>query len=118
MDVFKYKVFVKTDSNSIITEINSNIFINNLTDWLQIDEGAGDKYSHAQVNYLKNGLTDMQGRNNYKLVNGNVIELTDNEKEVLFPVKVIETETDLINRLILDNLNMQMQIDTLIQNNL
>ncbi|MDR3596958.1 hypothetical protein [Clostridium sp.] len=55
------QVYVKVDDNNIITDINSSIFIQDLTDYIQIDEGNGDKYSHAQGNYLEKGLFDDKG---------------------------------------------------------
>jgi hypothetical protein len=86
------KVYVKTKEinnqniiTEIITDINSDIFISGLTGWVQIDEGDGDKYAHAQNAYLDDGLIDIQGRYNYKLVDTRPVELTEEEKETLFP---------------------------------
>ena len=80
------KVYVKTDSNSVITEINSELFLESIKEYVLIGEGVGDKYAHAQGNYLEHGLMDDSGRYNYKLLDGNVVELTEAEKEELFPV--------------------------------
>ncbi|WP_160687205.1 hypothetical protein [Clostridium sp. C2-6-12] len=82
------KVYVQVNSNNIITSINSSIFISDLTDWILIDEGYGDKYSHAQGNYLDKYLIDLQGKYNYKLVDNKPVEMTDEEKRKLFPVPV------------------------------
>lgn len=79
------KVYVQTNSNNVITCINSSIFITDSTGWTQIDEGTGDKYAHAQSNYLDKGLVDSSGKYNYRLVDGKVVELTDDEKASLFP---------------------------------
>ena len=81
----KIKVYVKLDENKIITQINSSIFLKDMTDYICIDEGMGDKFAHAQGNYLPKGLMDNNGKYNYKFDNG-LVELTDEEKEVLFPV--------------------------------
>lgn len=81
------KVYVKIDDSNIITQINSQIFIQDLNGWILIDEGQGDKYSHAQSNYLEKGVIGMGGKYNYKLVDNKPIELTDVEKEILFPVQ-------------------------------
>lgn len=78
------KVYVKTDSNSVITEINSDVFLFNVKEYTKIDEGNGDKYAHAQGNYLDRGLVDEHGRYNYKLDGGLVIELQEAEKNALF----------------------------------
>lgn len=118
------KVYVKLDANNIVTRIESSISSIEFTNgWIQIDEGKEDKYAHAQGMYLDKGLIDSNGKYNYKLVDNKVVELTDEEKEILFPMPAQEsTETEkqakLINNLILDNLNMQMQIDSLITSSL
>lgn len=80
----KIKVYVKLDENNVIIEINSSIFLKDTTDYIEIDEGQGDKFAHAQGNYLPKGLIDNNGHYNYKYDNG-LVELTDEEKEVLFP---------------------------------
>lgn len=87
------KVYVQVDSNNVITNINSNIFISDTTGWIQIDEGIGDKYSHAQGNYLDKPLMDSNGKNNYKLVDNKSVELTDEEKASLFPIVTIAEPT-------------------------
>lgn len=82
----KFKVYIKLDENKIIKRIESNISSSyiNFTDWLEIDEGYGDKFSHAQSQYLERGLTDEKGRYNYKYDNA-LVELTEEEKNILFP---------------------------------
>lgn len=80
----KIKVYVKLDKNNCIVDINSSIFIKDTKDYICIDEGNGDKYSHAQGNYLEKSLVDSQGRYNYKYVDNKVVELTEEEKEQLF----------------------------------
>lgn len=60
-----YKVYAKTSDSGVITAINSSAFLTDTTGWTEIDEG--DKYRHAQNNYLPAGLTDENGIYNYKL---------------------------------------------------
>lgn len=97
------KVYVKTDSNSVITEINSDIFLSLVEGYMLIDEGEGDRYAHAQGNYLENGLMDDRGRYNYKLLDGNVVELTEAEKEELFPVPKPEPfDTEILGQMATD----------------
>ena len=43
------------------------------------------------------------------------MRLTEQEKETLFPKQEVTAEENLIDKLILDNINMQSQIDSLIQ---
>ena len=80
MDENSYKVYAKTDENGIITAINSSAFLSDMTNWTEIDEGEGDKYHHAQNNYLAAGLTDENGIFNYKLVDGKPELRTAEEK--------------------------------------
>ncbi len=80
MDDIKYTVYAKTNENGIITAINSSAFLSDVTEWTDIDEGVGDKYHHAQNNYLSAGLTDENGIFNYKLTDGKPELRTAEEK--------------------------------------
>ena len=105
----KIKVYIKIDEMNCITQINSSIFLSSIENYIQIDEGHGDKYSHAQSNYLNKPLIDSQGRYNYKYIDNKVSELTEEEKESLFPVqetKLTEQEL-LIANLIKANVEQQ-----------
>ena len=61
------KVYVKINENKEITAIGSSIFITDLTNWIKIDEGYGDKYAHAQSQYFKKPLQNEDGTYNYKI---------------------------------------------------
>lgn len=75
-----YKVYAITDENGIITAINSSAFLTDTADWTEIDEGEGDKYLHAQNNYLPDRLMDENGIFNYKLTDGKPELRTAEEK--------------------------------------
>ena len=77
----KIKVYIKTDSADNITDVNSSIFLSDVMDWIEIDEGTGDKYAHAQGNYFEKPLTDDNGIYRYKYSNGAVYEKTEEEIE-------------------------------------
>ena len=47
-----YRVYVKLDSKKSIISVNSSAFLDTVEEWLQIDEGVGDRYHHAQSNYF------------------------------------------------------------------
>ena len=68
------------EENGIIIAINSNAFLTDTTNWIAIDEGIGDKYHHAQNNYLPDGLMDENGIFNYKLTDGKPELRTAEEK--------------------------------------
>lgn len=69
----KIKVYIKINDKNEVTEINSEIFIRDLTDWIYIDEGYGDKYAHAQGHYLDEPLTNEVGEYNYCFDDGKII---------------------------------------------
>ena len=71
-------VYIQVDLGKV-KAINSNAFLDDATGWVQIDEGDGDRYMHAQGNYLPKPLMDEQGRYRYKLVDGKVVERTPEE---------------------------------------
>lgn len=80
-----YKVYVKLDSDNNITSINSEIFLTQeeISNMTEIDEGQGDKYAHAQSQYLEKGLIDELGRYNYKYVDGAVVEIAEEDKPTI-----------------------------------
>lgn len=84
MENTKIKVYVKIDENNVIKEIQSSIFLNDTEGWIEIDEGIGDKFAHAQGHYLPKPIIDENGKYNFKYEN-RVVELSEEEKEALFP---------------------------------
>lgn len=80
----EYKVYVSL-SNGYITSINSEIFLSQeeIQTMTEIDKGKGDKYAHAQSQYLDKELVDENGRYNYKFVEGKVVEITEAEKPTI-----------------------------------
>ena len=63
-----YTVLIKVDSESRITEIDSSAFLVDATGWVQIDEGTGDRYHHAQGNYFPKHKYDERGIPRYAYV--------------------------------------------------
>lgn len=113
MDISKIKIYVKIDINKTVTAINSSIFLQDTTDWIKIDEGNGDKYAHAQSQYLEKGLMDEKGRFNYKY-DTSLAELTEAEKEILFPPASPQpTEIDLMKQ---ELINVQEALDFIVMN--
>ena len=76
-----YGVYIQTDEQGRITAINADAFLPSLDGWTKIDEGYGDKYHHAQGNYLSGPLMDERGVYRYKLVNGKVVTRTQDEMD-------------------------------------
>jgi len=75
----EYIVYVKTDEGSRITAVNSSEFIGDITGWVEIDRGYGDKYHHAQGNYFPLSIMTDEGVWRYKLENGAAVERTAEE---------------------------------------
>ena len=100
MDILKYKVYVKTDDNGRITAINSSAFLSSLDGWLEIDSGWGDRYHHAQGNYLEKPLTDDRGIYRYKYEGGLVIERSEEEMDADYePPIIVPTNEERITQL-------------------
>ena len=76
MEVDVYKVYAKISEFGYITSVNSSAFLSDATGWTEIGQGTGDKYHHAQGNYLPGPLMTMGGAYRYKLVNGKPVECT------------------------------------------
>nr|DAH63156.1 MAG TPA: hypothetical protein [Caudoviricetes sp.] len=94
----EYKVYVSLQ-DGYITSINSEIFLSEeeIQTMTEIDKGQGDKYAHAQGQYLEKGLVDEHRRYNYKFVEGKVVEVAEADKPTIEKPKAEPTEQDKIN---------------------
>ncbi|MGM9669714.1 MAG: hypothetical protein ACI3VZ_08180 [Faecousia sp.] len=94
-----YIVYAKTNSNGHITAVNSSAFLSDTAGWTEIDSGYGDKYHHAQGNYLPQPIRTMGGAYRYKLIDVKPVECTAEEigkqEEALKPVAV-QSQLDII----------------------
>lgn len=94
MQIKPFGVLIQTDGKNRVTAINSSGFADG-SGWIQVDEGYGDKYHHAQGNYLPMPLTDERGVYRYKLVDGLVAQRTQVEMDADFdalPAPPLTTE--------------------------
>ena len=82
----RYTVYIKTDEKNRITDINSSAFISDISEWAKIDSGDGDRYRHAQGNYLLKPITDDNGVYRYKFENSAVCERSADEMAADIPV--------------------------------
>lgn len=76
-----YKVLVRVDAAGRVVAINSDAFVEDADGWTEIDSGWGDKFHHAQGNYLESPLIDERGLFLYKLENGQVVKRSAAEVE-------------------------------------
>lgn len=80
----KSKVYALVDGQGRITRIDGGYTMSNITDlsgWVLIDEGDGDRFNLCQNNYLPKPLTDERGVYRYKLVDGKIVDRTEQEME-------------------------------------
>lgn len=76
-----FTVYAIVDEYDRILDVNSDAFIADTTGWVEIDRGDGDKYHHAQGNYLPGPLMDWRGVYRYKMSGGAVVERTQEEMD-------------------------------------
>lgn len=109
----EYKVYVSLQ-DGYITSINSEIFLSEeeIQTMTEIDKGQGDKYAHAQSQYLDKELVDEHGRYNYKYVEGKVIEVAEAEKPT---IKEPEQQATAQDRIEAQVMYTAMMTDTLLE---
>ena len=84
------RVYVKTDDQDRIIRCEGGYTTpSDLTEWVQIDEGTGDRYNLCQSNYFEGGLYTEDGLFKYKLVDGKAVGRTEEELDAdrLAPAK-------------------------------
>lgn len=82
MEEMKSKVYVLCDAEGRIIRCDGGYTTpTNLEDWVQIDEGTGDKFNLCQSHYFEDGLYTADFIPKYKLIDGKVVERTESEIE-------------------------------------
>lgn len=109
----EYKVYVSLQ-DGYITSINSEIFLSQdeIQTMTEIDQGQGDKYAHAQSQYLEKELVDNHGRYNYKFLEGKVLEVAEEEKPTIKEPEQQATAQDKIEAQVMYT---AMMTDTLLE---
>lgn len=77
----EYLAYIRVDDAGRVVDINSSAFLADTEGWVQIDSGHGDRYHHAQGNYLPEPLMDERGVYRYRLADGAVVERTPEEMD-------------------------------------
>lgn len=70
----KIKVYIRIDKDNHIVEVISSIALKDITGYIEIDEGLGDKYSHACGYYFEKPLRTEEGLYTYKFIDGKIID--------------------------------------------
>lgn len=107
MENYTNKIYARKREDNVVIKFFSSVFENNLdTDFL-VEEGNEDYHAHVHLKYR---LTDEEGRYNYKISEDKLIELTEEEKEKLFPPTAPQiTEQVILNTQLLQS-NAQQQL--------
>lgn len=66
----EYKVYIKANENGYITAVNSSAFLTDTAGWVEIDQGCGDRFHHAQNNYFEKPIRTVGYVYRYKLERG------------------------------------------------
>lgn len=91
-----YIVYIRIDDANRIVDINSNAFLTDVSDWIEIDRGFGDKYHHAQGNYFPKPIYEERGIPVYKYVDNEVLERTQEEIDADYHEPIPQpSETDI-----------------------
>lgn len=78
----KSKVYIKTDAAGRITSCDGGCTTpKDLTGWIKIDDGTGDRYNLCQSHYFDGGLYTMEGIPRYKYADGKCSLRTNAEIE-------------------------------------
>lgn len=84
METEKSKVYIKIDSLNRIIQCEGGYTtgnIDNIEEWILIDEGIGDKFNLCQSHYFDGGLYTDDGIPRYKFESGTISLRTDGEIE-------------------------------------
>ena len=106
------KVYVLLDDQSRIVRCEGGYTTpNDLTDWVQINEGTGDRYNLCQSHYFDGGLYTDDGIPRYALADGVPVLRSDEEIEADRAAIVhVPSETEILKQQVAD---LQNQILTM-----
>lgn len=109
----EYNVYVHVDDAGRVVDINSSAFLPDTAGWVEVDRGLGDRYQHAQGNYMPRPIFNSDGIPIYKLEMGKIVNRSDEEMwadaqprektafERLAKVEdALKTITNIINKLV------------------
>ena len=80
-EIPKSKVYVLLDGDRIVRCEGGYTTPDDLTGWIEIDEGTGDKYNLCQSHYFEGGLYTMDGIHRYRWDGSAAVLRTDEELE-------------------------------------
>lgn len=114
MEENKSKVYILIDDNNRVIRVEGGYTTPaDLTGWIEIDEGTGDKYNLCQSHYLEKGLMTEDGIYQYKYENEEVVERTQEEMDAdRQAIPVVPTDAEKLEAQVLYT---AMMTDTLLE---
>ena len=95
MDELQSKVYIQTDTDGRILRCEGGYTTpDDLTGWLVIDEGTGDRYNLCQSHYFEGGLYTMDGIPRYRWDGTQAALRTEDELEVDRQIAMQPTEAE------------------------
>ena len=108
----KSKVYIQTDDRNRITRCEGGYTTPaDLTGWIYIDEGDGDKYNLCQSHYFDGGLYTYDGIPRYKWDGSAAVERTEAEIEADRADIPVPTPPPTVEELAEENKLLKMQIE-------
>ena len=119
MDTNTSKVYVLPDASGRITRIDGGYtMLEDLTGWVLIDEGYGDRYNLCQGNYFPQPIMDDRGIYRYKLVDGKAVERSQEEMDADYtPPEIKPTDAERISKLESEKKLLTAQVQALSDRN-
>lgn len=77
----EYTVYVQINEGTCVVAVSSSAFLTQTEGWVEVERGTGDRFHHAQGNYLPQPLYTDEGVPRYKLTDGAIVERTQEELE-------------------------------------
>ena len=74
----EFSVFAKVDERGRIIDVNSSLFLQDTEGWVEVAHGVGDRFQHAQGNYLAKPIFIL-GIPAYKMEMGEIRERSEEE---------------------------------------
>lgn len=108
-----YRVFARVDGSGRIIDINSSAFIDDDSDWVQVCEGAGDRYHHAQGNYFPKPKYDERGIPRYAYVKDGSPKWRERTKEEMDADYVPPQPVKTVDELAAENDLLRAQVQSL-----
>lgn len=92
MEIVTNKIYARLNEVGVVIKLFSSVFEQPLDTDKLIEQGNEEYHAHVHLKYQ---LVDKEGNFNYKYENDKMVELTNEEKKVLFPKEEIIIEPTL-----------------------